>query len=203
MQQQYICPSCGSPSSPQQEFCGRCGNRLVQSQIQQLPTSQQLYSCPTCNNQVRYGERFCAGCGTPFSWQSQQQIQAPLSYYQSNNYQQYQSGTNEIVATVIDYVVGRVTEGGKKQQIKNELLSKGIPDDLGSTIVNKVFGYKSSRVRRAGGIQLGIGLLMTIAGVALTLIGYAAGTTVFIVWWGLIVFGLGNFFMGLFRLLKG
>lgn len=168
---------------------------------------QQTFQCNRCGAQNYVGQPACWNCKTPFNWQQMQSppvYQQPLNYQQqSSNYQQYQPSTQEVLDAVVEYVVARVAEGGNKVMIKYELIGKGISDAIASEITERVFSYKSNVVRRNGGIQLGIGLLMAIGGVVLTFLGYASTSKYFIVWWGLILVGVINVFVGLFRLIRG
>ena len=49
--QQSICPSCGSPTTIGQRFCGNCGATLSAG-------------CPSCGMAISPGTRFCPNCGT-------------------------------------------------------------------------------------------------------------------------------------------
>ena len=168
---------------------------------------QQVFQCYRCGAQNYVGQPACWNCKTPFNWQQIQSppvYQQPLNYQQqSSNYQQYQPSTQEVLDAVVEYVVARVAEGGNKVMIKYELIGKGISDAVASEITERVFSYKSNVVRRNGGIQLGIGLLMAIGGVVLTFLGYTSTSKYFIVWWGLILVGVINVLVGLFRLIRG
>jgi predicted nucleic acid-binding Zn ribbon protein len=69
MQQTVNCPSCGSPITVGQKFCGVCGLNLA-GMTQQKPTA-----CPTCGTPISPGQQFCGVCGTNLASISQQQPQ--------------------------------------------------------------------------------------------------------------------------------
>lgn len=50
---QAVCPSCGTPSQPNQRFCSGCGASLV----------AQPGTCPACGTANAVGAHFCASCG--------------------------------------------------------------------------------------------------------------------------------------------
>lgn len=67
MQQTISCPSCGSPLTSGQKFCGVCGLNLAGM------TQQKAAACPTCGSQIAPGQQFCGVCGTNLASMSQQQ----------------------------------------------------------------------------------------------------------------------------------
>lgn len=73
MQQRVLCSRCGSPNAFGQQFCGRCGNRLVGGTQQQTYPHQQTYQCSICGQPIIYGAQFCGNCRTPLIWPTQQQ----------------------------------------------------------------------------------------------------------------------------------
>ena len=66
MQQTINCPSCGSPITPSQKFCGICGLNMA-------GMAQQKATCPTCSSPIAPGQQFCGVCGTNLANVSQQQ----------------------------------------------------------------------------------------------------------------------------------
>jgi hypothetical protein len=69
MQQMVNCPSCSSPITVGQKFCGVCGLNLA-SLPQQKPNA-----CPTCGSPFSPGQVFCGTCGTNLAGISQPQPQ--------------------------------------------------------------------------------------------------------------------------------
>ena len=66
MQQTVNCPSCASPITVGQKFCGVCGFNLAN-----LP-QQKPNSCLTCGSAFSPGQQFCGVCGTNLASVSQQ-----------------------------------------------------------------------------------------------------------------------------------
>jgi hypothetical protein len=50
---------------------------------------QQWYQCPRCGAPVAFGTRFCGNCGTQLNWPTQQQIQPPPVYQQTQQQSEY------------------------------------------------------------------------------------------------------------------
>jgi hypothetical protein len=69
MQQMVNCPSCASPITVGQKFCGVCGFNLANL------AQQKAIVCVTCGSPFAPGQQFCGVCGTNLASISQQQPQ--------------------------------------------------------------------------------------------------------------------------------
>lgn len=58
MQQMVKCPNCGMENPAGQQFCGKCGAKLV-TEVPQQPKIK----CPSCGLQNLAGQQFCGNCG--------------------------------------------------------------------------------------------------------------------------------------------
>ncbi len=58
MQQDLVCPGCGSPISATQKYCGVCGTMLFDKK----PVAGIL-TCPYCGAVLTTGQQICAVCG--------------------------------------------------------------------------------------------------------------------------------------------
>jgi ribosomal protein S27AE len=58
MQQMVKCPNCGMENTAGQQFCGKCGAKLV-TEVPQQPKIK----CPNCGLQNLAGQQFCGNCG--------------------------------------------------------------------------------------------------------------------------------------------
>lgn len=58
MEQTVRCANCGTPNSTGQQFCGKCGAKLVITEGQ-----QQKIKCPNCGFMNLPGQQFCGSCG--------------------------------------------------------------------------------------------------------------------------------------------
>ncbi|MBM3142007.1 MAG: zinc-ribbon domain-containing protein [Chloroflexi bacterium] len=58
MQQMVKCPNCGMENPAGQQFCGKCGAKLV-TEVPQQPKIK----CPNCGLQNLAGQQFCGNCG--------------------------------------------------------------------------------------------------------------------------------------------
>jgi len=58
MQQMVKCPNCGMENPAGQQFCGKCGAKLV-IEVPQQPKIK----CPNCGLQNLAGQQFCGNCG--------------------------------------------------------------------------------------------------------------------------------------------
>lgn len=54
------CHNCGKPLQPDDAFCSRCGQPVVQK-ADSPPDGE---TCPTCGSKIEAGDAFCAKCGT-------------------------------------------------------------------------------------------------------------------------------------------
>jgi predicted amidophosphoribosyltransferase len=48
-----VCPDCGQPNDPENQFCTRCGRQIV----------EKLRRCGKCGAWPAPGDRFCIFCG--------------------------------------------------------------------------------------------------------------------------------------------
>ncbi len=55
-QKKALCPHCGAKVKAHAEFCGECGEKLVEE-----------IECPKCGKKVSPGQKFCDGCGGKIS----------------------------------------------------------------------------------------------------------------------------------------
>ena len=58
MEQMVRCANCGTPNPVGQQFCGKCGAKLVAE-----AQSQQKIKCPNCGFMNLPGQQFCGSCG--------------------------------------------------------------------------------------------------------------------------------------------
>ena len=58
MEQMVRCANCGTATPAGQQFCGKCGAKLV-TEVQQ----QQKIKCPNCGFMNLPGQQFCGSCG--------------------------------------------------------------------------------------------------------------------------------------------
>ena len=58
MEQMVKCANCGTPNPPGQQFCGKCGAKLVTE-----TQPQQKIKCPNCGFMNLPGQQFCGSCG--------------------------------------------------------------------------------------------------------------------------------------------
>lgn len=56
MENQIICPKCGTAADDGSVFCAKCGSRL----------DEKIF-CRECGKEVKPGSQFCQGCGAPLS----------------------------------------------------------------------------------------------------------------------------------------
>lgn len=56
------CTHCGSPITPDDKFCGSCGQKQEQTTASEQTT--QMVACPTCEEQIPAEAKFCACCGS-------------------------------------------------------------------------------------------------------------------------------------------
>ena len=54
--QAQSCMSCGAHMGPENQFCGRCGNRMQ-------PAQPMVPTCLRCGTKGIEGQRFCGSCG--------------------------------------------------------------------------------------------------------------------------------------------
>jgi NMD protein affecting ribosome stability and mRNA decay len=57
MEQMVKCANCGTPNPPGQQFCGKCGAKLVSE------AQPQRIKCPNCGFMNIPGQQFCGSCG--------------------------------------------------------------------------------------------------------------------------------------------
>jgi DNA-directed RNA polymerase subunit RPC12/RpoP len=72
MEQTVRCPNCGTGNPAGQQFCGKCGAKLI-------AVVQQKIQCPKCGFQNIAGQQFCGSCGAGLAVAVQQ---APVSQVQ-------------------------------------------------------------------------------------------------------------------------
>jgi len=58
MEQMVRCANCGTPNPGGQQFCGKCGAKLVAE-----AQPQQKIKCPNCGFMNLPGQQFCGSCG--------------------------------------------------------------------------------------------------------------------------------------------
>ncbi len=90
MQQMVNCPSCSSPMTVGQKFCGVCGLNVA-AMAQQKPNA-----CPTCSTPISPGQLFCGVCGTNLASLNQQQ---PPMAQQAQNAANISRGAPSMAAT--------------------------------------------------------------------------------------------------------
>ncbi|MBM4446719.1 MAG: zinc ribbon domain-containing protein [Chloroflexi bacterium] len=71
MEQMVRCSNCGMENPAGQQFCGKCGAKLV-TEVQ-----QQKIKCPKCGFQNLAGQQFCGSCGASLAATVQQVPTAP------------------------------------------------------------------------------------------------------------------------------
>jgi len=71
MEQMIRCSNCGMENSAGQQFCGKCGAKLV-TEVQ-----QPKIKCPKCGFQNLVGQQFCGSCGSSLTATVQQVPTAP------------------------------------------------------------------------------------------------------------------------------
>lgn len=59
MQQNLICPGCGSTINANQRYCGICGTKLFDSK-----PMVGVLTCPNCGSPLAEGQQFCGVCGS-------------------------------------------------------------------------------------------------------------------------------------------
>jgi DNA-directed RNA polymerase subunit RPC12/RpoP len=72
MQQMVKCPNCGMENPAGQQFCGKCGAKLV-TEVPQQPKIK----CPNCGLQNLAGQQFCGNCGARLVAMAQEVPTAP------------------------------------------------------------------------------------------------------------------------------
>jgi hypothetical protein len=102
----------------------------------------------------------------------------------------------EIVIGLVRFAAVKAAEGKKRSEVADELTRQGIPYDIAAEVVNRVFKYRSTLKRKEGGISIGFGLLMLIAG---GIIFVVTGGGIIMI--GLLIFGGITLLVGFFRLL--
>lgn len=107
----------------------------------------------------------------------------------------------EIIVGLMRFAAEKAAEGKNRSQVADELARKGVPYDVAAQIVMQVFNYRSGLKRKAGGKQIGCGLLMLVVGGIITGITWAAasGGGTYIITTGLLVVGAINLLIGIFR----
>jgi plasmid stabilization system protein ParE len=64
----WVCPSCGTGALPSDNFCMKCGTRIVPPGRNKLKTADQSKSvaatCATCGGVLAPEDSFCTRCGT-------------------------------------------------------------------------------------------------------------------------------------------
>jgi DnaJ-class molecular chaperone len=121
--------------------------------------------------------------------------------YSTQTEEQVPPSNEEIIRNLITFAAEEVAKGKKSSEITDEITRMGIPFDVSTQIVKQVFEYRSRVKSRAGGKQIGCGLLMLIVGGIITGITYASAKEggSYIVTTGLLVVGAINLIVGLFR----
>jgi DNA-directed RNA polymerase subunit RPC12/RpoP len=89
MQQMVRCPNCGVESPAGQQFCGKCGAKLVTEVPQQTKIK-----CPNCGSHNLDEQQFCGNCGARLVAMAQE---APTTSIQ----QAPTTPTNEVPARVV------------------------------------------------------------------------------------------------------
>jgi predicted nucleic acid-binding Zn ribbon protein len=109
MQQMVNCPSCSSPITVGQKFCGVCGLNLA-GMMQQKPNA-----CPTCGTQISPGQQFCGVCGTNLASLSQQQ---PQMAQQTQDVANISRGAPSMAATGVASAANATAVSAKKDSRK-------------------------------------------------------------------------------------
>lgn len=58
----FTCPNCGKPCSPNDAFCAGCGHALPAFEVP--PSTASIENCPDCGAPIHSDDAFCAKCGT-------------------------------------------------------------------------------------------------------------------------------------------
>jgi poly(A) polymerase Pap1 len=115
--------------------------------------------------------------------------------------QQVQEQQEDAMASLISFVAEKAAEGKKRNEVVDELTRMGVPYPVAAEVSSGVFGHVSKLKRKAGGKQIGYGLLMLVVGGTVTGISYAVAEPggVFFATIGLFIAGVITFIIGLFR----
>jgi curved DNA-binding protein CbpA len=107
----------------------------------------------------------------------------------------------QIIINAMRYVAEEAERGLNRNQIVEKLIKNGWSYDIAVQIVVRVFEYRSEIKRKAGGKQIGCGLLMLIIGGIITWLTYEAASEggTYIVTTGLFIVGGITFIIGFFR----
>jgi len=104
------------------------------------------------------------------------------------------------------YIAGRVKAGASRKAIVQELIQRGYDPSIARDMVGGVTRKHASSARKSGLLYLIAGLLVTATFLALTITGYTTASQqggTYVIYWGLIVFGLYLTIRGVLQLIRG
>jgi hypothetical protein len=120
MQQNALCPKCGSQNPIGQGFCSICGAQLQQN-------------CPNCNNLVDLSARFCSYCGAGLGWGLRvKDIQYQLTVIENGIKSTVTQSSNDLQSQLkrtedgMKSFIGQYSEGALAQQISMNETAKHI-----------------------------------------------------------------------------
>jgi len=58
-----LCASCGHPLSPDDQFCGNCGEKVVWERHDRIAVSSRTLTCKLCGTNNPVGSSYCEVCG--------------------------------------------------------------------------------------------------------------------------------------------
>lgn len=114
--------------------------------------------------------------------------------------EQNQSEPDNTVARVYEYVASRIVNEKKFGfEVKQELVDKGMPEEVAGKIVDEVELQIAQAKKERANKDMLYGSLWFIGGVIVTAVSYSAagGGGRYVITWGAIIFGAVQFIRGL------
>jgi hypothetical protein len=104
------------------------------------------------------------------------------------------------------YIAGRVKAGASRKAIIQELIQRGYDPSVAREMVGGVTRKHASSTRKSGLLYLIAGILITTTFLALTITSYTTASQqggTYVIYWGLIIFGLYMTIRGVVQLIRG
>jgi len=111
-----------------------------------------------------------------------------------------QPSNDELIRSIYAYAAQEMGKGTPDFAISQALVQRGLEKSVADTVVNNLAEVRSKAKRNAAFRTMGIGGLICIVGLAITIGSMQAGGGRFVVAWGAIIFGGFRFFQGMLQL---
>lgn len=116
-----------------------------------------------------------------------------------------QPSNDELISAVYSFAIDLMKQGLSNAEVIAALVAKGLDDDTSAFIVNNLARVRSQVMRKVALRNMGIGAVVFIIGLAITVVTYTAASSTggsAIITWGAVIFGAIQFFRGLYYYLR-